>query len=96
MLSGAIRKKFAPATTSRIFKSEFLPLTAIGCLKEDILLFVLSVYRDEVAGDSSSKERAEAELNKLKVTITAKEKDLESIKPQVCVVYICERYGFLN
>ena len=51
----------------------------------------MSVYRDEVAGDSSSKERAEAELNKLKVTITAKEKDLESIKPQACLVFICER-----
>ena len=56
----------------------------------------MSVFRDEVAGDSSSKERAEAELNKLKVTITAKEKDLESIKPQACLVYICERYGCMS
>ena len=45
------------------------------------LEFTLKDLRDEVAGDSSSKERAEQELNKLKVTIKEKEKELENIKP---------------
>jgi len=45
------------------------------------LEFSLKDLRDEVAGDSNSKERAEHELNKLKVTIKEKEKELESIKP---------------
>merc|ERR1712106_615584 len=45
------------------------------------LEFSLRDLRDEVAGDSNSKERAEHELNKLKVTIKEKEKELENIKP---------------
>merc|ERR1711915_578396 len=45
------------------------------------LEFSLKDLRDEVAGDSNSKERAEHELNKLKVTIKEKEKELETIKP---------------
>ena len=43
--------------------------------------FSLKDLRDEVAGDSNSKERAEHELEKLKVTIKEKEKELEQIKP---------------
>ena len=45
------------------------------------LEFALKDLRDEVAGDSNSKERAEHELEKLKVTIKEKEKELEQIKP---------------
>ena len=45
------------------------------------LEFTLKDLRDEVAGDSNSKERAEQELNKLKITIREKEKELEGIKP---------------
>merc|ERR1711915_332699 len=45
------------------------------------LEFSLKDLRDEVAGDSNSKDRAEHELNKLKVTIKEKEKELEGIKP---------------
>nr|CAD7586739.1 unnamed protein product [Timema genevievae] len=37
---------------------------------------------DEVMGDNTSKERAENELKKLKVTIAQKEADLEKITPQ--------------
>jgi structural maintenance of chromosome 3 (chondroitin sulfate proteoglycan 6) len=45
------------------------------------LEFTLKDLRDEVAGDSNSKDRAEQELNKLKITIREKEKELEGIKP---------------
>merc|ERR1712180_342993 len=45
------------------------------------LEFSLKDLRDEVAGDSNSKDRAEHELNKLKSTIKEKEKELENIKP---------------
>merc|ERR1712029_1025164 len=45
------------------------------------LEFALKDLGDEVAGDSNSKERAEHELEKLKVTTKEKEKELEQIKP---------------
>ena len=38
--------------------------------------------KDEVTGDNKSKDRAEQELAKLRETISAKEKELDSLKPQ--------------
>lgn len=46
------------------------------------LEFVSKDLRDEVTGDNKSKDRAEQELSKLRETISTKEKDLETIKPQ--------------
>uniref|UniRef100_A0A1A9W229 Structural maintenance of chromosomes protein n=1 Tax=Glossina brevipalpis TaxID=37001 RepID=A0A1A9W229_9MUSC len=37
---------------------------------------------DEVQGDNKSKERADQELKKLKITISEKEKELEDVKPK--------------
>lgn len=46
------------------------------------LEFVIKDLKDEVTGDNNSKERAEQELSKLRETISAKEKELDSLKPQ--------------
>ena len=46
------------------------------------LEFVIKDLKDEVTGDNKSKDRAEQELTKLRETISAKEKELDSLKPQ--------------
>ncbi|KAL7632507.1 UNVERIFIED_CONTAM: hypothetical protein RMT77_017170 [Armadillidium vulgare] len=46
------------------------------------LEFTIKDLTDEVQGDNKSKERAERELQKLRDTITLKEKELEAIRPQ--------------
>lgn len=42
----------------------------------------ISDLTDEVQGDNKSKERAEQELNRLKLTIAEKEKELEEVRPR--------------
>ncbi|XP_062536383.1 structural maintenance of chromosomes protein 3 [Armigeres subalbatus] len=42
----------------------------------------ISDLTDEVQGDNKSKERAEYELNRLKITIAEKEKELEAVRPR--------------
>uniref|UniRef100_A0A182JZ96 Structural maintenance of chromosomes protein n=1 Tax=Anopheles christyi TaxID=43041 RepID=A0A182JZ96_9DIPT len=42
----------------------------------------ISDLSDEVQGDNKSKERAEQELDRLKITIAEKEKELEQVRPR--------------
>ena len=46
------------------------------------LEFTIKDLTDEVQGDNKSKERAEKELQKLRVTIAQKEQELDGIRPQ--------------
>ena len=46
------------------------------------LEFTIKDLTDQVQGDNKSKERAEKELQKLRVTIAQKEQELDGIRPQ--------------